>query len=157
MPAWVEYLDNLRGPDGLTDEEFDIAELYYQDHPENRYFLNPATPQTRAVARVKLRLKQLGQAQGPSASGQAADQPGAQQVLGSASLKVPSDLVGDVDEGINTRPTHISRASTIDKLLCKVSERGFVLLKGPPRSGKTSLLQLTARMVPQQVCLEESS
>jgi len=54
-------------------------------------------------------------------------------------------------DNINTRPTQISRAGTIDKLLCKVSRRGFVLLKGPPRSGKTSLLQLTARMVPQQV------
>lgn len=34
------------------------------------------------------------------------------------------------------------RTQTVQQLRALVEEKGFVLLKAPPRSGKTSLLQL---------------
>ena len=57
--------------------------------------------------------------------------------------------MGDPSEGINSRRIHIDRRDTCVKLFRKVAERGFVLLKAPPRSGKTALLQLMGRMVNQ--------
>jgi len=59
--------------------------------------------------------------------------------------------MGDPSEGINSRQIHIRRTETCMKLFSKAELRGFVLMKAPPRSGKTSMLQLMERMV-KQVC-----
>jgi len=56
-------------------------------------------------------------------------------------------FVGDPSEGINARPRHSHRAMTCDNLLKLIDKFGFMVLRGPPRSGKTSLLQLIRRRV----------
>ena len=56
-----------------------------------------------------------------------------------------SKVKGDLREGIIARMEArmcSQRTQTVQQLRALVEEKGFVLLKAPPRSGKTSLLQL---------------
>lgn len=63
-----------------------------------------------------------------------------------------SKLKADRNEGILGRIQDnvcIKRHGTVKQLLHLVEEKGFVLLKAPPRSGKTSLLQLLEMSYPR--------
>jgi hypothetical protein len=60
-------------------------------------------------------------------------------------------LVGDSSEGLNNRSIYINREDTCKKLFEKTTAQGFVLMKAPPRSGKTGLLQLLGTAVQQQL------
>lgn len=59
------------------------------------------------------------------------------------------ELVGALHEGLKSQPVHLTipRHGTCNIIISRSSSFGFQLLKGPPRSGKTSLLQLLEKMV----------
>lgn len=59
------------------------------------------------------------------------------------------ELAGDLDEGLKSLPPRhaIPRRGTCTIIITCCSLFGFQLLKGPPRSGKTSLLQLLEKLV----------
>lgn len=51
-------------------------------------------------------------------------------------------------EGLAYKPYRCNRAQWIHQLLRLLWERGFVAMKAPPQSGKTSTLQLAAQQIP---------
>jgi hypothetical protein len=59
------------------------------------------------------------------------------------------ELVGAQHEGLKSQPAQLTipRYGTCNIIISRCSSFGFQLLKGPPRSGKTSLLQLLDKMV----------
>lgn len=65
----------------------------------------------------------------------------------------PKKLVGHAEEGINARrDSYCSmRVHTALKLCELVDERGAILIRAPPGSGKTSLLQLVAQMITPEI------
>jgi len=64
------------------------------------------------------------------------------------------DRVGNY-EGIDLNSSDIcSREPTIQKLVNKINDAGFLLVRSPPMSGKTSLGQLLEQQLEQQLVKE---
>lgn len=63
-----------------------------------------------------------------------------------------SALIPDDAEGILGRRIINDRSATCDVLAVRLAAFGFQILRGPPRSGKTSLLQLLIQMVQKVRC-----
>jgi hypothetical protein len=56
-------------------------------------------------------------------------------------------FAGSPLEGIHGRPITISREAMCERLWAQTNKVGFVIIKAPPQSGKTSLLQLFKQYV----------